>query len=49
MKEMTEIQNHIEDMLNLQQKLNDHTNGIGWEKGINKYNNKIKAGMASVW
>ena len=26
----------ITQMLNLQQSLNDDTNGIGWENGINK-------------
>lgn len=36
-----DIQNKIDDMLNLQQDLNDYTNGLGWEAGSNKYGKTI--------
>ena len=33
--------NHIEQMFDLQKKLNDHTNGVMWVEGITKENRKI--------
>ena len=33
--------NHIEQMFDLQKKLNDHTNGVMWIDGITKENRKI--------
>ena len=33
--------NHIEQMFDLQKKLNDHTNGVIWVDGITKENRKI--------
>ncbi len=33
--------NYLEEMFSLQQKLNDETNGIGWENGYTKHNRMI--------
>lgn len=38
---VVDIQTKIQDMLGLQQELNDYTNGLGWESGINKHNKEI--------
>jgi dimeric dUTPase (all-alpha-NTP-PPase superfamily) len=35
------VQTKLQDMLGLQQDLNDYTNGLGWESGINKHNKEI--------
>ena len=46
---VVDIQNKIDDMLKLQQDLNDYTNGIGWERGINKHNKKIDSIWSFCW